>query len=918
MGGQPGHATGQGQSSPPIPSAVRDTLNELHNARRSNTTAIRNVFGTNYPTYRDTLSHPSHSATSTHVNPAHTLLSSYPNYSSQFTSQGPATAVPYPSSNRSQIFAQLNDNNNTPYHDTAAQVLHTASNMSAGNVRALINNVYGPGSSDPNPGAGSFSFNEPINCADAELASENPHGSSFHNVDAPANGSGSSDSNTPATRLAIDGSNHEFPELMKTLPPFPHGVDTTGLENPNAKFTASDGTNNLTSRSYLNQTTLSATVQDDVAPFILPDDTVLDTSNNDVTSVEDQPPQGHDATELTDVPTNNDVLANPRLVPDNIPHNGLGNGSDNGSLFNESLFNDPLLNNPLFNVFPYNDFPLDDFLFLKASPSNDPAYNSTDNHNTGKATTSPSFDGSSPLGNFQNASPQNDVAEQPMEDIQPQHPFQPHMSPQNGNTAQTTTSVDEPQHRAETHTSFESYQDRPAPKAARKNKSKGNDDTKGQSKKREQNEANWRCQYVAPFEIIVQEILQQPQNVELMFGSLAEARNARSHMGVNPAGYDPTIPTTDAQKRAIVRKLVGCFLWKDAGDNQKVIDKMDREDSRTIELACWELLEATIERQQVGRFKLGKGHDHYTFETRMAGIMQACSASKSLCRHVIVQCDESYIHRLVDDPFDEKNKVKQNINVNEIKRRQIDEGKQVVARERKRARRARNGCPHSANVPTTGDSQNDYKQFGAHHTLSDGLQAAYDDGRQSQQQGLQYDNSTSPLSTPQTQDSGRYLMTPTGSDNSTAYDPLLPIQLQGARTVAQPMTYDGRKSQQQGLQYDNSTSPLSTPQTQDSGRYLMTPTSSDNSTTYNPLLPIQLQGARAMVQPMTEAMVSEAMESEASMHQAMRQDVANHAYGTRQKSRRNTIAANRQANKRTRMDDGSGDYSDPAKRRRSA
>ncbi|KAL4780963.1 hypothetical protein BJX76DRAFT_27100 [Aspergillus varians] len=173
----------------------------------------------------------------------------------------------------------------------------------------------------------------------------------------------------------------------------------------------------------------------------------------------------------------------------------------------------------------------------------------------------------------------------------------------------------------------------------------------------------------------------------IKYSSLEEARE---HLKVQSRtqGYDPTIPQTVMQKRAIVKALYDLMWSTDkAQDNEgmKKPFKDNRPNPRRVELACWEVLEAAVIREKEGAFtnKQQKGTVG-SFASRMAAIMEGISCHKTICHHLL---RHDYLHQFVDDPVGQRQRVISNQRLNKDKADLMKLGKEMRVKAKRQTKK---------------------------------------------------------------------------------------------------------------------------------------------------------------------------------------------------------------------------------------
>lgn len=168
---------------------------------------------------------------------------------------------------------------------------------------------------------------------------------------------------------------------------------------------------------------------------------------------------------------------------------------------------------------------------------------------------------------------------------------------------------------------------------------------------------------------------------------------------------DETIPGTVAERQECVRQLYDAFVsLEEAEDNPNVIStfRNNTNDEDRIEVICWILLEATIQRRRSGpllfAWNPGKAvtnqPQYPDFRTRFQRIVEALRFSKTICNHIY---GPHFILTFVDDPGAAKKRKDQNRRLNSHKGELIrqareaqkqEDAKPPVTRQRKRRKTA--------------------------------------------------------------------------------------------------------------------------------------------------------------------------------------------------------------------------------------
>ncbi|PYI11520.1 hypothetical protein BO78DRAFT_446620 [Aspergillus sclerotiicarbonarius CBS 121057] len=171
-------------------------------------------------------------------------------------------------------------------------------------------------------------------------------------------------------------------------------------------------------------------------------------------------------------------------------------------------------------------------------------------------------------------------------------------------------------------------------------------------------------------------------DTETKYSSVTEAREAnRASSGLQT---NDILPTTDLQKRAIVKALTNAMLSTDnAEDNPGMVKpfKEGKFGSERVEAVCWELLESVIIRHTSGSLlacygvkRKGTG-DSMGFYERITRILQCLATQKTICKHLL---DPLYMHQFVDDPVSAYKRVIANKTLNKRKGEVMNAGKQVL------------------------------------------------------------------------------------------------------------------------------------------------------------------------------------------------------------------------------------------------
>ncbi|RAL01268.1 uncharacterized protein BO80DRAFT_444714 [Aspergillus ibericus CBS 121593] len=178
-------------------------------------------------------------------------------------------------------------------------------------------------------------------------------------------------------------------------------------------------------------------------------------------------------------------------------------------------------------------------------------------------------------------------------------------------------------------------------------------------------------------------------DIETKYSSVTEAREAnRASSGLQ--GND-ILPTTDLQKKAIVKALTNAMLsTENAEDNPGMVKpfKEGKFGSERVEAVCWELLESVIVRHTSGSLLASYGikrkgtGESMSFYERITRILQCLSTQKTICKHLL---DPLYMHQFVDDPVSAYKRVIANKTLNKRKGEVMNAGKQVLGAKKTNA-----------------------------------------------------------------------------------------------------------------------------------------------------------------------------------------------------------------------------------------
>ncbi|KAL4943741.1 hypothetical protein BDV06DRAFT_220905 [Aspergillus oleicola] len=184
----------------------------------------------------------------------------------------------------------------------------------------------------------------------------------------------------------------------------------------------------------------------------------------------------------------------------------------------------------------------------------------------------------------------------------------------------------------------------------------------------------------------VSEALECTSETRTEFASLEEAKEKLKCKYERPR-EDSTIPTTEAQKRAIVKALVDLWIDTDSSkDNPRYRENFrhKHKDLNEIELNCWRLLDCTIKHAQEGPLFFKQFFKKHTgnigsFACRMAAVMELVHRHKTKCD---ILARPSIIHQLVHDPLGQQKASICNQFVNKRKAISLQLGNQEAKRRR--------------------------------------------------------------------------------------------------------------------------------------------------------------------------------------------------------------------------------------------
>ncbi|KAF9893258.1 hypothetical protein FE257_011688 [Aspergillus nanangensis] len=197
------------------------------------------------------------------------------------------------------------------------------------------------------------------------------------------------------------------------------------------------------------------------------------------------------------------------------------------------------------------------------------------------------------------------------------------------------------------------------------------------------NYVNGRAHFVPEISSLMDPLM-NGVDVETHFRSLDEVKeHLRSK---SPVAYDPTIPHNQFQKQAIVKTMVNLMGGIEyAQDNDNMIAPFAEQRYSTIRLetACWQLLEAIIDRHRDGPLMTAYANvrksttELESFADRLTLIMELIASHKTMCKHLL---DAPYIYSLVDDPVAAQKRVEANKTLNARKGVVMKAGKQLLGR----------------------------------------------------------------------------------------------------------------------------------------------------------------------------------------------------------------------------------------------
>ncbi|PLN83909.1 hypothetical protein BDW42DRAFT_199930 [Aspergillus taichungensis] len=150
---------------------------------------------------------------------------------------------------------------------------------------------------------------------------------------------------------------------------------------------------------------------------------------------------------------------------------------------------------------------------------------------------------------------------------------------------------------------------------------------------------------------------------------------------------DRTIPTTDEQKRAIVKALFNAMkslVYAEDNPAMKRPFVQGKYTDARLEAACWTLLDLTLLRHRQGPLlgafsdKCRGGDAVPNFGQRIQLIMTALEVNKTIVKHVL---DPNYTATLVDDPVGSMKRIVSNKQLNRRKGEYMVAGKELLQNE---------------------------------------------------------------------------------------------------------------------------------------------------------------------------------------------------------------------------------------------
>ncbi|KAI1977568.1 hypothetical protein LOZ55_003345 [Ophidiomyces ophidiicola] len=186
--------------------------------------------------------------------------------------------------------------------------------------------------------------------------------------------------------------------------------------------------------------------------------------------------------------------------------------------------------------------------------------------------------------------------------------------------------------------------------------------------------------------------LDADEKIVLTFTSAAEANSFAPQKWPN-ALVDATIPQTQIEREAIVRDLMmSMYDLSNSKDNDGMLRpwRERRYCFQRVEIACWNILAACIERHQNGplrqswELKDSKPDNIGTFAERISIILQILRERKTICKRLL---DVPFFLNFIDDPNYQENRVEQNKGLNAKKGVVIKAGKDALEKEEKESGR---------------------------------------------------------------------------------------------------------------------------------------------------------------------------------------------------------------------------------------
>jgi len=181
---------------------------------------------------------------------------------------------------------------------------------------------------------------------------------------------------------------------------------------------------------------------------------------------------------------------------------------------------------------------------------------------------------------------------------------------------------------------------------------------------------------------------------ESIFATVAEARHWQLRQQNNNHGRTDDTLLAEAEKGAIVAKLVNRFSYlapealtnsdgtKRCADVTKANIEHAITHPKTVEALCWDLLEETIRRYEGNPLcavyaPLKCQTTGGAFADRVKGAIKALKISKNLCKRLF---EPSFASRVIDDPWNEIRKIQTNDKLNKRKQ-EMKKGMQLQQSE---------------------------------------------------------------------------------------------------------------------------------------------------------------------------------------------------------------------------------------------